>query len=234
LIFPGAGYLAVGGILGYVGFLITVALFPLCMVAWFGAGGLAFPLADWIFSGIIATYLTGSKVVESSAMTTLGLTGIVYTYLVTRSSCEESAEVEKKSRRNELLVEANKKWEIETRAAGPPGSREMTLNQLRFTQWILELAMQGHDDYTNMTNIDQFQPAAFRYQLYEFVNCLGTYQCHYAPNFHGYLSAAQRNTIEKSITPKVLGFWRWESLWGKFTTVRERWALSLPVAANRL
>ncbi|KAF2802838.1 uncharacterized protein BDZ99DRAFT_512419 [Mytilinidion resinicola] len=218
LLFPGAGYLAVGGFFGYSGFILTAAFFPLCMVAWFGAGGLAFPLADWIFSGLIATYFAGPQLVESSAATTLGLVGVVYTYLATRSSCEEVAEVEKKARRNDLLLEANKRWELETTTAGPPGSREMTLDQLRFMQWILELAMQDHDDYTNMTNIDQFQPAAFRYQLYEFVNCLGTYQCHCAPNFHGYLSAAQRNAIEKSITPKVLGFWRWESLWGKFTT----------------
>lgn len=233
LLFPGAGYLAVGGVLGYIGFLVTAALFPLCMVAWFGAGGLAFPLADWIFSGLIATYFAGPELVESSAVTTLGLVGIVYTYLATRSSCEEAAEVEKKARRNDLLVEANKKWETETTPASPPGSREMTLEQLRFVQWILELAMQDHDDYTNMTNIDQFQPAAFRYQLYEFVNCLGTYQCHYAPNFHGYLSAAQRNTIEKSITPKVLGFWRWESLWGKFTTVRMMVPFSLIVVSDK-
>jgi hypothetical protein len=27
-----------------------------------------------------------------------------------------------------------------------------------------------------------------------------------------------RNCIEKSLTERVIGFWKWESLWGKFTT----------------
>jgi hypothetical protein len=40
----------------------------------------------------------------------------------------------------------------------------------------------------------------------------------YTPNFHGYLNTSFRNIIEKSLTQKVLNFWKWESLWGKFTT----------------
>jgi hypothetical protein len=66
---------------------------------------LAFPLADWILSGLIATYFTGSSVVESSVIATLGLIAVLYTCLVTRSIDEEAAEVEKKGRRNELLAQ---------------------------------------------------------------------------------------------------------------------------------
>lgn len=85
-------------------------------------------------------------------------------------------------------------------------------------QWTID---QGHlkiDDWTNFTVIDQFQTSALRYQLYEMMYCLGAYQGIYTPNFHGYSAQAFRNTIEKSLTPKVLGFWKWETRWGKFST----------------
>lgn len=221
LLLPGAGFLAIGGFSGYVGFAITIGLLPLCMFAWFGAGGLAFPLANWLFSSLIAVYLVGPKIVESSAVATLGLVAVIYTYLTTRSSLEEVADIKLKERRNEILVEANTRWEVDSVVAGPPGSREMTLEQLRFLQNTLELAIQDHDDFSNMTHIDQFQPAAYRYQLDEFVNVLGTYQCYFAPSFHGIISTAMRNSIEKSLTPRVLGYWKWESLWGNFSTASQ-------------
>ncbi len=45
---------------------------------------------------------------------------------------------------------------------------------------------------------------------------MSQYQFNYAPNFHGYLSEAMRRCIEKSLTERVVGFWKYESSWGKF------------------
>ena len=81
---------------------------------------------------------------------------------------------------------------------------------------MIELGRTAKDDFSYHDVIDQFQTSAIRYQLYEAVSDLGVYQFIYAPNFHGYVSEAMRNTIEKSLTEKVVGFWKWESLWGKF------------------
>jgi len=75
---------------------------------------------------------------------------------------------------------------------------------LRFTQWFIELGLTDKDDWSYHDVIDQFQTSAIRYQLYETVSDLGMYQYIFAPNFHGYLSQAQRNVIEKSLTEKVV------------------------------
>jgi hypothetical protein len=219
LLFPGAGFIAVGGIGGLLGFIVAVAFIPVALFAWFGAGGLAFPLADWIISGLVATGLAGPQVTESAAMIGLGMVAVVWTYLATRTEYEEQAEISKKDRRNEYLQKADHEWLANSNAAERPGSRELTLEQLRFAQRIVDLAMKDFDDWEGMTVIDQFQTSALRYQLYEFVYGLAVWNTIYAPSFRGYLGAAMRNAIDKSCTTKVTNYWKWESLWGNFTTV---------------
>ncbi|KAI9743694.1 MAG: hypothetical protein M1818_003010 [Claussenomyces sp. TS43310] len=103
-------------------------------------------------------------------------------------------------------------------APPPDAERELSLEDLRMVQHAIDQGLRDVNDWTGFSIIDQFQTSALRYQLYEIGYSLGAYQGVYAPNFHGYLSQAHRNTIEKSITKKVMGFWKWEALWGKFTT----------------
>src|SRR5690606_36028459 len=43
---------------------------------------------------------------------------------------------------------------------------------------------------------------------------LSMLQAQYTPNFHGYLSQAQRYGIESLTRPEVCGYWKYESLWG--------------------
>lgn len=219
VLFPGAGFIAVGGVGGAIGFCIAVTLLPLCIFAWFAAGGLAFPLADWIISGLIATWAAGDDVVESSAVAAVGLVGIAWKYLKTRTDYEEEAEISKRERRNKYLLQADNEWKAESAAAGPAGSRELTLEQLRFAQRIVDMALKDFDDWSGHTYIDQFQTSALRYQLYDFVYTLSTWNSAFAPSFRGYLAAAMRNAIEKSCTQTVVNYWKWESLWGNFTTV---------------
>lgn len=96
--------------------------------------------------------------------------------------------------------------------------RELSLEELRAVQHVIDLGLLDIDDWSEFGVIDQFQTSALRYQLYEMMYTYGIYQGTYTPNFHGYLSQAFRNTIEKSFTKKVMNFWKWESLLGKFTT----------------
>lgn len=181
LLFPGAGFLAVGGIGGVIGFALAIAFIPVALFAWFGAGGLAFPLGDWLISGVVATWLADSSVVESSPIIALGLIAVVWTYLVTRTEYEEQAESAKMYRRNRTLIDADKEWKLSSDPAGPPGSRELTLEQLRYMQRIVDLALKDFDDWEGFTDIDQFQTAALRYQLYDLVYSLSTWTTAYAP-----------------------------------------------------
>lgn len=62
--------------------------------------------------------------------------------------------------------------------------------------------------------IDQFQPAALRYQINHLGYALGMVQCHYTPSFRGYLGQAQRNLIETYLNRRVWDYWVLESTWG--------------------
>lgn len=99
-----------------------------------------------------------------------------------------------------------------------PGDREIDLKTARAVQYLVDQGLRDLNDWTDVKIIDQFQTSAIRYQLYENMYVLGAYQGIYTPNFHGYLSQSIRNHIEKSMLKKVMNFWKWETLWGKFST----------------
>lgn len=96
-------------------------------------------------------------------------------------------------------------------------SDELDLEALRKLQFLFDQAFQSLDDWSGFTRIDQFQTASLRYQIYQMMYCLGLYQSTYAPNAHGYINEAFRRVIERSLTPDVLNFWKWERLAGKFS-----------------
>jgi hypothetical protein len=57
LLFPGAGLIAVGTIPSILTFIVSTALIPVVLFAWFGAGGVAFPLLLWTGTSILAAVL---------------------------------------------------------------------------------------------------------------------------------------------------------------------------------
>ena len=215
LVFPGAGLFAVGTFPSLILFVLTEIAIPLALFAWFGAGGLFFPLALWTGSAAAAALLAGESMVEIAAPIWIAVCvgGIAYITFQTRTGNSE-AQLKRKVR-NEYLIDTVRQNQTEAQKF-PHGSRELDLRTLRFLQWTIELGLAPLDDFSYHDIIDQFQTAAIRYQLYEAVSDLGLYQYIYAPNFHGYISKAQRNCIEKSLTERVVGFWKWESSWGKF------------------
>lgn len=152
---------------------------------------------------MLAAVLARDSVLELAGplWTAVCIAGIAYITYATQSA---NAEMRKKRAiRNQYLINAVS--ENQSIATEPtPGSREMDERTLRFTQWFIELGLAPKDDWSYHDVIDQFQTSAIRYQLYEAVSDLGMYQFIFAPNFHGYLSQAQRNVIEKSLTEKVV------------------------------
>lgn len=185
------------------------------LFAWFGAGGLFFPLALWTGSAGLAALLARESLLELAAPIWIAICvgAIGYLAFLTRKANAEAQD--KRKIRNEYLVDSVKQNQTEAKKYAP-GERELSLHKLRFLQWLVEMGLRPFDDFSYHDVIDQFQTSAIRYQLYEAVSDLGLYQYIYAPNFHGYVSQAQRGCIEKSLTERVVGFWRWESAWGKF------------------
>jgi hypothetical protein len=204
LLFPGAGLVAASTVTSLVGFLFSTALIPLVMFAWFGCGGITFPIVLWTGTDLLGALFAKDSVLEAAGplWTAICVSGVIYLTWKTREANQTGRE--KREIRNAYLVDAVQQNQLNAVEA-EPGSREVDEVTLRFLQWTLELGLSAKDDYSYHDVIDQFQTSAIRYQLYEAVSDLGLYQSVFAPNFHGYLSQAQRNIIEKSLQKKVVG-----------------------------
>ncbi|KAH7085825.1 hypothetical protein BKA63DRAFT_560455 [Paraphoma chrysanthemicola] len=217
LLFPGAGFVAVGTIPSILALLVTLASVPLILFMWFGCGGLAFPLLLWIGSDLFAALLARDSVVESAgSIVTVSVVAAI-TYVTWKTQAANRQAEKRREDRNKFLMNAVQDNHDQAHEAPPPGSREADERTLRFVQWALEMGLAPIDDFSYHDIIDQFQTSAIRYQLYTGIYELAIYQSNYCPNFHGYLSKAERGLIEKSMTKKVMNFWKWESLLGKFT-----------------
>lgn len=202
LLFPGAGFIAIGSFASVFGLLLSITAIPLTLFAWFACGGIIFPLFLWSSSAFLAMAFAKDTPFEGAGAVCASTCILTATYIAWRTSVASSNAEAKRQTRNQYLIEEFERNERTALATTP--SRELDLKTLRFVQWTLEVGLAGCDDWSYHDIIDQFQTAALRYQLYEVVYALSLYQRHYVPNFHGYLSAAQRNAIEKSTGEKVM------------------------------
>lgn len=209
LLFPGAGLVAVCTIPSLLSFVISTAAIPACLFAWFGAGGVAFPIFLWAGTTGLAALLARDSLLEISAPLWTAICAIGIGYVTTQTTSANREATEKRKARNEYLIRSVQQSQSDAKLP-EPGTRELSEQNLRFVQWELDVGLAGKDDFSHHDIIDQFQTSAIRYQLYGAQNDLGLYQYIYAPNFHGYLSRAQRNCIEKSLSERVVGFWKWE------------------------
>lgn len=204
LLFPGAGFVAVCTVPSILALSLTLAAVPVVLFMWFGCGGLAFPIALWTGSTVAASFLARDTVLESAGaiVTATCIIGISY---IARKTQVASVEAEdKRDERNTFLLNAVQENHTLAAAAPAPGSREADLRSLRFLQWVLEMGLAPEHDFSYHDKLDDFQTAAKRYQLYQGQYELANFQSSYCPNFHGYLSEAQRGLIEKSMTERVM------------------------------
>lgn len=185
-------------------FILSTCLIPVALFAWFACGGVFFPLFLWTSTSGLAALLAGDTLFEAAPFAWAGFCVLGICYITFRSYRANKSAEKTREARNEWLVE--EVYQNQTNASEPPapGSRELDLDTLRFVQWFMELALTDENDWSYHDIIDQFQTAAIRYQLYETVYCLGMYQAHYAPGFHGALSLAQRSVIRKSTKKEVM------------------------------
>lgn len=204
LLFPGAGFVAVGTLPSTIALVGTLMSIPLILFMWFGCGGLAFPIILWLGSDLMAVALTRDTVVESAGSLVTAACTVLLAYITWNVRSANIEAETKRKERNKFLPEAVQKNHATAQAAPIPGTREADEQSLRFVQWMLEMGLAPMDDFSYHDIIDQFQTSAIRYQLYYGVYELAMFQSAYCPNFHGYLSEAQRRLIEKSMTKRVM------------------------------
>lgn len=204
LVFPGAGFFVIGSTSALTTFGVILFLFPLTIIAWFGMGGVFFPLALYFGSAAAAGLSVGDELPHRRGlMLAATVYGAIVSLLVKSEYDHASGQVKAKER-NKYLVDAVVQQRTLASAAPAPGSRELDLKTLRFVQHMIERGLSRHDDFSYHDVVDQFQTAALRYQLSGVACVLSLYQTHYAPSFHGYVSQASRNVITKSLQKKVM------------------------------
>ena len=218
LLFPGAGLVAVGSVPAAAAFVATIIGIPVTLFVWFAMGGVLFPLLLWFGSAGLAGYLAKDTLVERAGPICGSVSVLFITWAVWKSSQINKRGHSVQQQRNKWLPEEVKTLQENAVPAPAPGSRELDEKTLRFVQHMIERGLTKHDDLSYHDVIDQFQTGAVRYQLYGVVDSLALYLTHYAPAFHGYAAEACRNSIEKSLTKKIMSYWKWERLTGKFTT----------------
>jgi hypothetical protein len=215
LLLPGAGFFATGG-WWILLFPVTLALFWLAVVAWFWAGMVVAPLMVWLGAAAVAGALTGTEIWPPAvylAPASMALTFLYFQYTGARRRAKDRELFKfRQSHFTETLAE------VQSIVANEPvpGERELSAEDLASVRYVLDRALQPVGEFKGFTIIDQFQPAAIRYQINHMGFALGLMQAHYTPNFHGYSIQAQRNLIEKYLEPKVWSYWVQESMWGHF------------------
>lgn len=215
LFLPGGGFFALGG--AWVLMVpVVLALFWLACIAWFWNGMVVAPLTIWLGSALVAGSLAGETIwTPGMALAPMAAAGI-FLWLQHKTSQRHAADRVRFAQRQQFF--AASRVEVVERVRSEPalGTRELDMEQLSAARYVLDRALQPIDEFKGFTIIDQFQPAALRYQLNHLGFALGMMQGHYTPNFSGYLGQAQRNLIDKYLVKKVWDYWVLESMWGHF------------------
>jgi len=210
---PGAGFVAAGGAWSLL-FPLTLALFVVSVIAWFWAGMVLAPLTVWLGSAALAAAATGDAIWGGAHLVVAACMAGVGTYAYRRSTKRLASDRAKAEHRRAFLPASLA--EVEVRAAERPDAarREIAEQDLPSLRYLLDRALQPVEAFNGFDIIDQFQPAALRYQLNHLGFGLGIAQSAYTPNFAGYAHEAQRNLIEKYLLRRVWDYWVYESCWG--------------------
>jgi MFS family permease len=215
-IFPGAGLLAAGG--------WALALFPLALAlmfiacaSWVLMANAVAPLTIWIGSALLAGAMTHDDITGWSPVATAGLAIGFLAFCTHLSRTTLAKEAQRRDARVAYMSRALAALDARAVPAPAPGTRELSIADIASLRYAIDRGLQPIDSFAGFDVIEQFQTSSIRYQIDYLLWALQVAQCHYTPNFHGYLSQAQRNLIDKLTVPKVWKWWRWENLTGNFS-----------------
>lgn len=212
--FPGAGFLASGG--WWVALTpVVLILFVLSLVAWFAAGFTTLPPIIWLGSAVLAGWTTGGRSVWTTGViiaASLVVVSFAVAQLVSRRA--RKSVLQRRTERLEYLPTAIASARERAVVPATPEQLELDPETLAGLRYVIDRGLQEPGDFTGYDRIDQFQTAALRYQINYLGYALAVCQAHYTPNFHGYLTHAQRGLIDTYRDRQVWGYWAWENAWG--------------------
>ncbi len=198
LVIPGGGFATVVMPLGIGLAVLSLALFAVAILLWFGTGNVLAPPLVWIGTALLAGAMAEESVSVAviMAVCALPIAAIALVSSLTRTRISPAPPAF-----------------VATPVAQGSGIDPDDLTRLRFA---LDRALQPIESFEGFQWVDQFQPAGMRYQL-NFAGYALSLANRRLPAFHGYLHEAQRRLIEKQRDWRVWRYWRLEEAWGNLT-----------------
>lgn len=209
---PGGGFLATGQ---PVAAAATIVLFALALLLWFGTGNMALPGLIWVGAAGLAArraHQHGTRW-ESSALAVAAVTTLTAWQIRRHRKATLEAQRAQAQAANEFLKVADRPLSDATRPESYVAA-PLDDEQLALTRRFVDLAFQDHDNWSGWNVIDQFQPAALRYQINAVQDALAVQRFNRTPAFSGYLHEAHTRLFDRYLQRKVWGYWAWENLWG--------------------
>ncbi len=213
---PGAGFISAGGLATLL-FPLTLLLFGLAFVAWFGTGMIIAPLIVWGGSALLAAAIAPPTPAAFAPLAVPALTAGILGYAALRRHRRIGVMQARRAQREAALPAALTLVRSVAEAAPPLSDRELSPGDLSLLRYVFDRALQPVGQLNGFDRIDQFQTSALRYQLNQAGWALAVAQRHHFPNFHGYASEGQRRVIEQYLQDPVWGYWRLENAWGNFS-----------------
>lgn len=209
---PGAGLLAVRD---PARFAVSVGAFGFSLLLWFGAGSMTAPPVVWTCSAAWAARRAarGARVSTAAPWLTAAAVAVAAAEQNRWRRRVFAAQREQATAANTVLATAFPPLRGAARPDVHTGD-ELGDVELALTRRFVDMANQDNDDWSNWTVIDQFQPAALRYQIDAMINALALQRFVHAPAASAYLDDAQRRLIDRYQQKKVWGYWALENLWG--------------------
>lgn len=210
LTFPGAGMLAGGH---PVLALLVVVLVVVSLVVWWFVGATVLPPL------VLAACAAWSATVAEEGHGTATLVALLLAPAATALSLAAHAVRHRAQARRGARLNAELA-QVRFTVSPPPDLdaglpvAESSAEDLARLRFGLDLALQPLDAFEGFTHLDQYREAALRYQLNALSYGLSMAQLTRTPAFHGYLSEAQRNAIEKMLDRRAWGYWALENAWG--------------------
>ncbi|WP_313802349.1 hypothetical protein [Sphingobium sp.] len=196
--------------------ILSWLLFGLAFILYFGSGNHLAPLLVWLGSAVTAAWRTeGTGNPWAPWIVAVGLSVILISawLKVRRAFAEGQKFVERSNAKlRTIAAPAGGMFGNAPLAVGEELSRE----DLAFQRWFLDKAFLPLESFEGFTQLDQFQFAAYRYQISFIQFALAMAQYTRTPAFHGYASEAQRRLIEKMTARPVWSYWAYENFWGNF------------------
>lgn len=213
---PGMGFVSVGG-WALLLVPVTLILFGVAFIAWFGSGMIIAPIAIWLGAALVAGLLAGQAAMQYAPYAVPVITVAFLSWSALHRARRLSAALERRARRLAALPATVQHMRLTAVPAPPVSDNELSPLELSMVRYALDRALQPIGQLQGFDRIDQFQTSALRYQLNQVGWLLAIAQRHHFPNFHGYANEAQRRLIDQYREKAIWGYWTLEQLWGNLS-----------------